>query len=116
MVEVGWTVAHWLAWYDEGGITVLYDSRDGHTWESLPSTRWLAFRAVWDEPWSAADLFSDVLVGEWLIREVVDGLERWRITWDLADPGGDRKQGFNIDDTRWELLRQTFADPAEAKR
>ena len=101
---------------DEGGTTVLYDSRDGHTWASLPATRWLAFRVVWDEPWSAEDLYSDVLVGEWLIHERIDGLDRWRTTWDVADPGGDRKQGLNIDDTRWELLRRTFADPVEAKR
>ena len=116
MVEERWSASRWLAWYDEAGTTARYDSRDGWRWDQLPSTRWLALRVIWDEPWSADDLFSDVLVGEWLIHEVIDGLDRWRITLDLADPGGDRKQGFLIDDERWETLRKTFADPEEAKR
>jgi hypothetical protein len=116
MVETRWSAIGWLAWYDEAGTTVRYDSRDGWRWAQLPETRWLAFRVIWDERWKAGNRYSDLYVGEWLIHEVIDGKDRWRITWDVADPGGDRRQGLNIDNTRWELLRRTFADPEEAKR
>jgi hypothetical protein len=54
--------------------------------------------------------------GEWLIRERVDGKERWRTTWDVADPGGDRKQGIEISEARWAALEPLLRDPAEARR
>jgi hypothetical protein len=116
MPPAHWSAIGWLAWYEEAGQVVLHDSRDGWTWEQLPDTGWLAFRVFWDEEWKTGSRYSDVLSGEWLIRERIDGKERWRNSLDVADPGGDRKQGIEISNPRWAALEATFNDPAEARR